>query len=346
MTARRHIYENTGMISDIINSGTAVINFDNKGITDNALLKKNHFYYKGKIIESHECFDTYIAPGTLVKFSGYNWSSAEYSDCTWYATICWTIDHNPWSSVVIKSGLMFITGRVADLNGRRGVIELTDNSERVHRILFVATKFYPNGQKFSGKILSEELTIGQSIMFDAIPCISEENEEGCPWFASCAYVGYRPYLNIKTPEKVNGVTGGLSPVSNKCTKIDDYKVNTNVSCLKLIKEYMSNPESLFVCGRGIVVDIINDEFGVLLGEFGVNHFQTILFHRRSVFIDKFCLTTVNLAEIFTNGDRLKFIAVGAPPGFFTEWIAVQISVILTDLKKEPDETCSEFSDSV
>lgn len=64
---------------------------------------------------------------------------------------------------------------------------------------------------------------------------------------------------------------------------------------------MSNPESLFVCGRGIVVDIINDEFGVLLGEFGINHFQTILFHRRSVFIDKFCLTAVNLVEIFTNG---------------------------------------------
>lgn len=64
---------------------------------------------------------------------------------------------------------------------------------------------------------------------------------------------------------------------------------------------INNPNTLFVCGRGIVVDIINDEFGVMLGEFSINCFQTIIFHRRSTFIDKLCLSMVDLAEIFTNG---------------------------------------------
>ncbi|XP_057319481.1 uncharacterized protein LOC130663926 [Microplitis mediator] len=346
MSSRKRVYEHSGWISDILSSDTAVISFDNKDITDNVLLKKSNFYYKGKVIDSNECFDNYLSIGVTVKFSGYTWCSEEYSDCTWYATICWTLDSSPWSSVAIKSGLMFVSGRIASLNNLRGVIELTDNSGKSHRILFVANKLYCKGEKFSGKTLTEEVKIGDCISFDAIPCIAEENDEQCQWFATCAYIGIRPKLINSSFDNINGECDFSTPVWNDNIEVDSQN-DFNISCLKLIKENINNPNTLFVCGRGIVVDIINDEFGVMLGEFSINCFQTIIFHRRSTFIDKLCLNMVDLAEIFTNGDRLNFVAVGAPSGFLTDWIAVQVSAVLTDLKKDAgvNNSESELSES-
>lgn len=66
-----------------------------------------------------------------------------------------------------------------------------------------------------------------------------------------------------------------------------------------------NPKTVFAQSTGIVMDIINEEYGVILGEFEQNNFQTILFHRSNAFLFKTKLADSKLTEIFMEGKFLK-----------------------------------------
>lgn len=145
------------------------------------------------------------------------------------------------------------------------------------------------------------------IFFDAVPCIPEENEYNCEWYATCVFKGKRPNVNNIVPEPL----------------IDDLGTE---EILQVIENCFINPSSMFLIGKGILLNTINNDFGLILGEFQYNIFKEILFHKNNTYVFKMCLDKYGLPDILKRGDRMKFVAIGAPPGFFVEWIAIQVSV--------------------
>ncbi|KAK0076438.1 hypothetical protein PV325_005363 [Microctonus aethiopoides] len=336
-----YIYDISGVISDILSDNEAVIRFKKDDRDQNALIQKNKFYHNGQVIPKDERWDNYIAIGMMVKFNAQKSSCAEYSYCDWCAIICWSFVSNLLNKITIKSGFAYMSGQVIDINNQRGILNTFDATGQSLRILFIDKNVYIDKQKFTGKHLQEVLRVHDHVSFDAIPCISEGNDEACEWFATIVYKGKRPNLakskvmNINKRTRLNdGLYEFWKSVYNSSIIKDnsnDFHLNLlnsdfKIQCHNFIQQHINNPDTLFISGKGIVMDIVNDEFGIILGEFKNNLFQTIIFHRRNVFLYKISLKLSNLSEILCSGDRIKFIAVGAPSGFLTDWIAVQICI--------------------
>ncbi|KAK0166648.1 hypothetical protein PV327_004140 [Microctonus hyperodae] len=344
-----YIYDISGVISDIFSDNEAVIKFKKGGKDQSALIQKNNFYHNGRVIPKNERWDNYITVGMPVKFNAQKSNCAEYSYCDWCATMCWSCASNLLNKITIKSGFGHMSGQVIDINNRRGILNTFNATGQSLRTLFIAKNVYIDEQKFTGKLLQEVLDIHDYVSFDALPCISEGNDEVCEWFATIVYKGKRPNLvnSIMSIEEKTRLNDGLykfwkSVYDSSIIKEDlnDPQLNFlnsdfKIQCYNFIQQHINNPDTLFVNGKGIIMDIVNDEFGVILGEFRNNLFQTIIFHRQNVFLNKVSLKTSNLAEILCPGDPIKFIAVGAPSGFLSDWIAVQICVTLNQLGELP-----------
>lgn len=59
---------------------------------------------------------------------------------------------------------------------------------------------------------------------------------------------------------------------------------------------------MFFFGTGTVMNIFNEDLGIILGQFRLNQFQTVLFHRKNAFLFKVCLANVDLNQIFVEGE--------------------------------------------
>lgn len=222
--------------------------------------------------------------------------------------MCWPKEQTIGVSVDIKIGLQFISGIICNLNKDHGVLITNDVAGVEYKVYFMVNKFYNHGKRLNiNQTLEDILNINDSVFFDAIPCIPEENEYNCKWYATCVFKGKRPTVLNILPEPSTGDAA-------------------SDQVLRIIDNCFTNPRIMFVIGKGILMNALNDDFGVILAEFQYNIFKEVLFHRKNASLFKMCLANYRLPEILKRGDRMKFIAVGAPPGFFVEWIAIQVSV--------------------
>ncbi|XP_063989525.1 uncharacterized protein LOC135168856 [Diachasmimorpha longicaudata] len=318
------LYDISGVVNDIVSSNTAVVGFLHQGKLECAWLTNSQFYYEGKHIPTNRVLSDYLTPGDKVTFSCEASSDAKRNtpSCSWIVNTCWRTENNPLTSVITATGLDGVLGKVRELGGRHGVISVFDGTVHHCDVLFLASRFYVDGKRFpAGKGLTTALQEGESVIVDAIPCIPEENEERCRWFATCAFKGQRPQIIHDNGHKVH--RGDLGQLGGTDSFRSQY--------LEFVNQYVHNRSTVYVIGAGTILSILDEKFGIIMGVFKKNIFQTVLFHRKHFFMSGINLMAYDIRALLYGEDRVKFVVVGAPPGFPIDWIAVQVSI-----QKRPD----------
>ncbi|XP_015117008.1 uncharacterized protein LOC107041120 [Diachasma alloeum] len=317
------LYDVSGVVNDVLPPNKAVIGFLHEGKLNSALLTNSQFYYEGKHIPANRVLSDYLRAGVTVKFScETSQETKKDTPCRWVITTCWCVDKNPLNRVTITRGVDDVLGKVKKLGGRHGIISVFDGTKYTHDILFLASRFYVDGKRFpAGKTLTAGLHEGESVFVDAIPCIPEENDECCSWFATCVFKGRRPKI-IHDNGHDNGHKVHRGEIGHQVEETDSFRSQY----LEFVNLYVYNPHTVYVTGAGTILRILDEEFGIIIGEFKKNVFQTVLFHRKHFFMFGTNLVPYDIRALLYEEDRVKFVVVGAPPGFATEWIAVQVSI--------------------
>ncbi|XP_015592817.1 uncharacterized protein LOC107266644 isoform X2 [Cephus cinctus] len=294
------LYDILGKVSQIVGPDKAEIQFVLHENVETALLKKDRFYHNGRRLTENEPFEKYIKCGLQVKFSCHIFDSTPKNAYGWYVTICWRHKTESETQIQMCTGMTNVLGEVTKLKKRHGTLTMEDNAGRERKVHFLASKFYVRGKRFPGsKVLSSELSLDDKVFFDAIPCMPEENEENCEWFATCVFKGQRP--QCKDDEKLNdNILGNLVPQTSS-----DRIMKSGACLAEIVKLYINDPRNVFVSGAGVVLDIFNDDYGIILGEFQRNLCETIVFHRRNAFLFKMSLAHSKLGETFMEGYRKR-----------------------------------------
>lgn len=309
MVGKNRLYGAVGHISRIISPKQAEIAFTLEGNQEYAYLERGKFYYNARTIPEDEPLSKYLRVDMQVKFSCTVLKKSDKHRFGWMVVMCWEKDQTPGLSTDVSIGLVYVKARITLLEERHGILLILDTMGKEHEVYFTADKFYNQGRRLpDSKSLFHELSKDETVFCDAIPCIPEENDHNCTWLATCVFKGKRPDLSENDGAEI-------TPLA----KDESYLLRVTDICTR-------NPQTMFIRGRGVVFNIINDDFGLILAEFQYNNYQRILFHRKNVFLFKLSLAESELTSILAEGDRIRFVAVGAPPGFIVNWIAVQISV--------------------
>lgn len=308
MVTRSCLHGVSGYINRILSVDSAEIMFPLDGNLERVYLKKDKYYHNGRLIPQEEPLYKYIKCNMEVKFSCQILKQSEKHIFGWVALMCWPKEESLGLSVNVKIGLQYILGRVSILEKDHGVLTTKDIAGIEYTVFFLASRFYNNGKRLmSSQTLNNVLNLDDEVYFDAIPYIPEENEYNCEWYATCVFKGKRPSMANVTPEPCLG---------NDATN----------QVMQIIDNCFTNPRIMFVIGKGMLMNVLNDDFAIILGEFQHNSYKEVLFHKKNASLFKMNLANYSLTEIFKKGDRMKFIAVGTPPGFFVEWVAIQVSV--------------------
>ncbi|XP_011303056.1 uncharacterized protein [Fopius arisanus] len=321
-----NLYNLSGVVTDVLSANKAYIEFFHEDKLDSALLSSTQFYWEGKHIPANRVLSDYLKTGCLVKFSceplQHKKKDTSYS---WIVNTCWCEEKSPLKRMMINRGIDDVCGKIKKLGGRHGIISVFDGTNFTHDILFLASRFYVDGKRFAaGKTLTAGLHEGESVFVDAIPCIPEENEEHCEWFATCVFKGRRPKI-VGDNGHDNGhkwSRGTYGESGHHPEETDDFRSQY----LEFVNLYVHTPHTVYVTGLGMILKILDEEFGIIMGEIKKNVFETILFHRKHFFLFGMSLGSQDISGWLCAEDRVKFVAVGAPLGFATNWIAVQVSV--------------------
>ncbi|GLG99067.1 hypothetical protein R5R35_012193 [Gryllus longicercus] len=303
----RSLHEVKGIVTQIIPGNKCVVAFSAFGSSQMGVLPGNNLKTVGTV-SSDVLLCNLLMVGSKLCFSCHEFGSKADHEYDWYITNAWLIND---SSIAGRTpgvflGLYNCSGKVQKLQNRLGVLCFRDHNETEHLVLFLASKCFIRGKRINAKqSLSTVLSEEDMLLFDAVPCIPEENEFGCDWFATFVWLqGPRPhdYNTSSAP--------GLSPTS----------------LLLQYKMIASCPRSLFVRGKGQVLKIVNNEYGTALMSVQNNRWDSVLFHRSVCYLFKACLSTQDLNELLLEGDKLSIIAVPAPKSMIAQWIAVQVAV--------------------
>lgn len=65
---------------------------------------------------------------------------------------------------------------------------------------------------------------------------------------------------------------------------------------------MHSPHTVFIMGRGEVLRILDEEFGIIMGEIKKNVFQTIFFHRKQFFMTGMSLSDCDIRALLCEGN--------------------------------------------
>lgn len=302
---KRYLFNRIGTVSQINGLDKAEVEFELNNTVEKALLWKDKYFYNGRHIPENEHLNDYIIVGSKVRFSCHVLNSQDNNDgqTLWYIMICQNYQEIPERQLNLTTGLVNVSGCIREVHKRHGLIYTDHITETNSTIHFLASKFYIDGKRLpSSRYLNDTLQINDTVFFDAIPCIPDENEFHSNWFAILVFKGKRPENFYDKPKKPQSFI------------------------YDSISRYTHDARTIFCFGSGTIMNIFNEDLGIILGQFKLNQFQTVLFHRKNAFLFKLCLANVDLTTIFVEGDRVNFIAVGAPKSFVTDWIAVQISV--------------------
>lgn len=319
-----------GTVSAVLNRYKAVVEFQDSGAKQRALLKVEKLYCKPELNPDGAEYpiNYFVNIGTCVKCLCHKFDETGEHKCGWYVADVLSVGLSLTDPKLLNGlcpVMMNRVGTVSQIDKRQGVIMLVDEYDHQHDILFLASKFYISGKRINVKqALNSVLALNDKLYFDAVPVDLEENDNRFSWFATVAWKHKKPDI--------------------------DYEVSATDSDpnLATIKTLIQNPKSQFLRGKGQILRILNYEYGVALGVVNDkgNHWQSILFHRSNVSLFKFKLKNADLQEVFKKGDKIRFIAAAAPAGFSTQWVASYVGIdVRGPAKSLVDEALIEAADS-
>ncbi|XP_034243973.1 uncharacterized protein LOC117646830 [Thrips palmi] len=299
-----------GSVSAVLNRYKAVLEFQDSGAKQRALLKVEKLHCKPELNPDGAEYpiNYFVNVGTCVKCLCHKFDETGEHRCGWYVADVLSVGlslTDPKLLMGLCPLMINRVGMVSQLDKRQGIISLVDEYDHQHDILFLASKFYISGKRINVKqALNSVLVLNDKLYFDAVPVDLEENDNRFSWFATVAWKHKKPDIDYD-----NSVTG------------DDPHLST-------IKTINQNPKSQFLRGKGQILRILNHEYGVALGVVNSkgNHWQSILFHRSNASLFKFKLKNADLQQVFKKGDKIRFIAAAAPAGFNTQWVASYVGI--------------------
>lgn len=321
-----HVYKTiVGTVSAVLNRYKAVLEFQDNGVKQRALLKVEKLYSKPELNPDgiEYPINYFVNIGTCVKFLCHKFDETGEHKCGWYVADVLSVGLSLTDPKLLNglcSLMMNRVGTVSQIDKRQGIISLVDEYDHQHDILFLASKFYISGKRINVKqALNSVLALNDKLYFDAVPVDLEENDNRFSWFATVAWKHKKPDIDYEVPVK---------------------EEDPNLATIKTI---IQNPKSQFMRGKGQILRILNYEYGVALGVVNNqgNHWQSILFHRSNASLFKYKLKTTDLQQVLKKGDKIRFIAAAAPAGFSTQWVASFIGIdVCGPAKSLVDESIS------
>lgn len=325
-----HTYKTiVGTVSAVLNRYKAVLEFQDSGTKQRALLKVEKIYSKPELNPDGTEYpiNCYVNIGTCVKCLCHKFDETGEHKCGWYVAEVLSIGlslTDPKLLTGLCPLMMNRVGTVSQIDKRQGIISLVDEYDHQHDILFLASKLYFSGKRMNVKqALKSVLCLNDKLYFDAVPVDLEENDNRFSWFATVAWKHKKPDLDYEVP-------------------VQDEDPN-----LSTIKTIIQNPKSQFLRGKGQILRIINYEYGIALGAVNEkgNHWQSILFHRSTASLFKFKLKNADLQQVFKKGDKIRFIAAAAPAGFSQQWVATYVGIdVCGPAKSLADEASFKVAD--
>ncbi|KAE8748114.1 hypothetical protein FOCC_FOCC005117 [Frankliniella occidentalis] len=313
MASTNDAYKNfVGTVVEIINRYKAVVEFQDLGPKQRALLKVEKLTCRPNINKDgsndHPITD-FVSIGTTVRCLCHKVNNAGDQKYSWYVADVLSVGITLTDSSMVTGlcpPMLNRIGYVSHLDKRMGIISYKDKDNDVPQdILFIASKFYDGGKRAKTKQpLDKVLSVNDKVNFDAVPTDPEENDHNCSWFAPLVWKRSKPHTDYDSP-------------------IQDTDPN-----LGQIKTVIRNPKSQFIRGKGQIMHILSEEYGIALGAVNLKqtHWQSILFHRSCASVFKHSLSNTDLYQVFKEGDKIRFVAAVAPKGFSAQWVASHISI--------------------
>jgi hypothetical protein len=72
--------------------------------------------------------------------------------------------------------------------------------------------------------------------------------------------------------------------------------------LRVIRAISNNTKAVFVRGRGQIMSILSDEFGLALLQLRPNQWSSVLFHRSVCFLQRLSLSKLSLHKTLKEGE--------------------------------------------
>ncbi|XP_012273671.1 uncharacterized protein LOC105696079 [Orussus abietinus] len=362
MTSNAYLFDGIGNVEFITSANQAQIHFEYEGKEQSADFTSTQFYHNNKFLVDGEDLQKYIQNGSSVIFSCQQKSDTWHVIiCFLYKESHWneivpTVGITNGCGYITKlkkrhgilvmidllnkqNKVLFLMNRVY-IDGKRVTSSIKLSEELDNSVMFDAIPTFAIENDDNCTWFATVVFKGKKPDNNPSTIVLHEAVKSTPITNEKTLISVAKELNVKLSmkntkntfvEKQNiscndkAVIKSDTPnIENKCQLLDNIQKPQDI--IQTISRYINDSRNIFITGQGILLDIVNEEYGILLGEFKPNDFQPILFHRKNAFLFKMKLSHSKLSEIFIEGDRLRFIAVRAPYGFVTSWIAIQVSV--------------------
>lgn len=307
------LHEFIGVVVEITPK-KAIVGFELENKTERALLCYDKLKVNGQSLPDGGSFDDYIDKNTTLKFQCHCYNDSGVDKCGWLIISACLQEEGeiaPKSNDPIFNGLHNCSGTIKKVGKRQGVLTYIVNGTE-EKILFLASKAYFSRKRVCSKSNLnnfEGMKVGQKIMFDAVPCVPNENDDGCRWFAMVVWKGEKPVM-------VYDSQGVRKENSATLFKVSEIKLIT------------SNPHSQFLRSEGQILKIINAEYGLALAAIKKNRYESVLFHRSAATLFDCSLANEDLTSVFKEGDKICLLAAAAPPKMSIRWVASHIGVFI------------------
>ncbi|XP_068086634.1 uncharacterized protein [Anabrus simplex] len=296
-----------GNVIDLHPPFKCTVTFSEQGVAQRALLMSERLVVDGRKAIPGMQIQDYLQIGSCVRFCCHEFDTAKDGMYDWFITNAWRLHKEDHITHISDGflGLYNCVGKMVNLAKRQGVLVYTDHKGKEHNVLFLGSKLSMFGKRLSSKhSLQETITEEDQLLFDAVPCSPSENDFQCSWFATVVWKGKKPVMDYESSG-----------------------VSSDVSLVTQYKQVAANPKSFFVRGTGMVMSIIDDEFGLALLAIKNNRWESVLFHRSTVMLFKSSLPSdTPLKEVFNKDDRVCIIAAAAPKMFLAQWVATQVAL--------------------
>lgn len=292
----------------------SIVEFKLENKTERALLCYDQLKVNGQSLPDGGSFDDYINKNTALKFKCHCNNDSGVDKCGWLViSACLQQEGKTAqkSNDPIFNGLHNCRGTIKEVGERQGVLTYNVNGSE-EKIVFLASKVYISRKRVflkSNLYHLKGMQVGQKIMFDAVPCVPNEKDGGCRWFATVVWNGKKPVMKYDTQGVRNNQSATLF-------KISDIKLIT------------SNPHSQFLRSEGQIMKIINAEYGLALAAIKKNRYESVLFHRSAATLFDCSLANEDLTSIFEEGDKICLLAAAATPKMSIRWVASHIGVCI------------------
>ena len=271
MNSSRYVYDQYGVIVDILSNSKAVIEFKNSSThsTERALMFVNKLFINGEGLDEGETISKYVKKGDKMKFNAHQYDKAGKDRCNWFVAEA-EIEKgpkNPKTHIITN-----MIGQISDLENKRGWIKY--KGYLVHEsVIFYTDKLWVNGKKVGEvKDLRNILSLGETLHFNAESCDSDSSNNYSPWYATQVWKG-------QTPREQSVDTGNRGDVPKPMATR-----NTAVSY------------------KGEIGDIFNEGTGALFWKVTGNFYNSVVFSRDVCFLYGLHLHDKDLRDIFKEGE--------------------------------------------